>query len=51
MVTAEVESAEYEVQEDRGTMEVCLTIDTPIAIPLSVQLDIQETTPISAIGG
>ncbi len=46
----EIERAEYETREEGGAVEVCVTLDTPIDSPLTVQLQVLESTPISAEG-
>lgn len=47
VVTVEFTQAEYEVDEGEGQVKVCLSIDAPIATPLTVAL---ESTPLSAAG-
>ena len=46
----EVHQMMYEAGEERGDVEVCVVLDTPIATPLTVQLQLLETTPTSATG-
>ena len=50
VVMVEVHQMMYEAGEERGDVEVCVVLDTPIATPLTVQLQLLETTPTSATG-
>ncbi len=50
VVTVELTAAGYSVGEEEGTVEVCLSLDTPIATPLTVYVEAVSDTPISAEG-
>lgn len=50
MVTVEFTDAEYSADEGEGRVGVCLFLDVPIATPLTVYVEANETTPTSATG-
>lgn len=43
-MTVDLTEAEYVVDEGEGPVEVCLVLDTPIAIPLTVQMEAVQIT-------
>ena len=50
VVTVELTAADYSVDEGEGMVEVCLSLDTPIATPLTVYIEAIPETPVSAEG-
>lgn len=48
MVIVELNQTQLEVREEDREVTVCLTLDTPIATPLTVQLEAIQATPTSA---
>ena len=50
VVTVEFTETEYTVGEEEGQVEVCLSLDTPIATPLNVSVESLQATPTSAEG-
>lgn len=50
MVVVEFTADEYSTDEGAGQVEVCLSLNAPIATPLTVYMEATESTPTSAIG-
>ena len=50
VVTVEFSQLVYDIAEEAGIVEVCLTLDTPTATPLTISVEAEENTPTSATG-
>ena len=50
VVEVQFSAGSYLTREEAGSVEVCLTIDGPIATPLYVNVSAEETLPTSAEG-
>ena len=49
-MTVEFTQTEFQVREDEGLARVCLSLDMPIATPITVYIEAVESTPRYASG-